>query len=174
MKKIRIIFESGPLITSCKFQVEGKPIVDLILDFCEIVIPPSVKREVIEEGYRYPDSIIAKERSNQGRIVVKNLSGSQDRILKMYKLGDGEREAIQLYQEQRDSPDYLVIDDNLAYIVSDRLRLKKIFLLDLVLELVKRDKIKKDSARKIIEVVRSRYSEGFIEHSLEMLKAKEA
>jgi len=51
IEKIRVIFEAGPLITSCKFQVGERPIIDFVLDYCEVMITPSVKREVIDEGF---------------------------------------------------------------------------------------------------------------------------
>ena len=54
IEKIRVIFEAGPLITSCRFQVGERPIIDFVLDFCEVIITPSVKRDVIEKGFRYP------------------------------------------------------------------------------------------------------------------------
>ena len=92
---------------------------------------------------------------------------------RLYKLGDGEVDSVRLFQESRDHVEYVVIDDNLAYIVSDRRRLSKIFFLDLILELVKRNRLDGATARKIIEMVRPRYSEGFIEHSHEILKRQE-
>ena len=46
---------------------------------------------------------------------------------------------------------------------------KNIFLLDLILKLTETGDITKETAKKIIEAVRPRYSEGFIEHSLEIL-----
>jgi len=72
-------------------------------------------------------------------------------MLKAYKLGDGEIESILLLQESKSRIDYLVIDDNLAYIVSDRMGLRKIFFLDLILELVKRNRLDVDSAKKLSE-----------------------
>ena len=173
IEKIRVIFEAGPLITSCRFQVRERPLIDFVSDFCEVIITPSVKREVIDEGFRYPDALLAGQRVKQGKIVVKGPLSVRDRVLRAYKLGDGEIESIQLFQESRGGVDYLVIDDNLAYIVSDRMGLRKIFFLDLILELVKRNRLDGDTARKMIEGVRPRYSEGFIEHSLEILKTKE-
>ena len=62
-----MIFEAGPLITSCRFQVgEKRPIIDFVLDFCEVIITPSVKREVIDEGFRYPDAVLAGQRVKRG------------------------------------------------------------------------------------------------------------
>ena len=173
IEKIRVIFEAGPLITSCRFQVGERPIIDFVLDFCEVIITPSVKRDVIEKGFRYPDAVLAGERVHEGKIVVKGPLSVSGRILRLYKLGDGEVDSVRLFQESRDHVEYVVIDDNLAYIVSDRMRLSKIFFLDLILELVKRNRLDGATARKIIEMVRPRYSEGFIEHSHEILKRQE-
>jgi len=172
-EKIRVIFEAGPLITSCRFHVGERPIIDFVLEFCEIIITPSVKREVIDEGFRYPDAVLAGQRVKQGKIKVKGPLSAWDRILKAYKLGDGEIESILLLQESKSRIDYLVIDDNLAYIVSDRMGLRKIFFLDLISELVKRNRLDMDLAREIIKEVKPRYSEGFIEHSFEILKINE-
>ena len=173
IEKIRVIFEAGPLITSCKFQVGERPIIDFVLDYCEVMITPSVKREVIDEGFRYPDAVLAGQRVKQGKIVVEGPLSVWDTVLRAYKLGDGEIESIRLFQESRGGVDYLVIDDNLAYIVSDRMGLRKVFFLDLILELVKRSRLDGDTAREMIEEVRPRYSEGFIEHSLEILEIRE-
>lgn len=172
-EKITVIFEAGPLITSCRFHLGERPIIDIVLEFCEIIITPSVKREVIDEGFRYPDAVLAGKRIKQGKIKVKGALSAWDRILKAYKLGYGEIESILLLKEKKSRIDYLTIDDNLAYIVSDRMGLRKIFFLDLILELVRSKRLDVDLARKIINEVQPRYSEGFIEHSFEILKINE-
>lgn len=166
---MKVVFESGPLITACKYFVEQRPVIDIILDSCEILIAPSVRKEVIDEGKTYPDGIIAGERLSQGKLIIKEVDSLQERILRTYKLGEGEIESILLFKSLNGEADFLTIDDNLAYIVSDRMGLKKVFLLDLVLKLTEIGNIRKETAKKIIEAVRPRYSEGFIEHSLEIL-----
>lgn len=40
-----IIFDASPLITACKFKVK-KLVIDHLLPACQIVITPSVEREV--------------------------------------------------------------------------------------------------------------------------------
>lgn len=66
--------------------------------------------------------------------------------------------------------DFLVIDDKLAYIVSDRLGVTKSFRLDLVLTLVEQRGLTTTLAEEIINVARPRYSDGLIRHSLKMLE----
>lgn len=168
---MKVVFESGPLITACKYFTEHRPVIDIILGSCEILIAPSVKKEVIDEGKAYPDGIVAGERLSQGKLIVKEVDSLQERILRTYKLGEGEIESILLFKSLKGEADFLTIDDNLAYIVSDRMGLKKIFLLDLVLKLTKIGNIRKETAKEIIEVVRPRYSKGFIEHSFELLES---
>lgn len=85
-------------------------------------------------------------------------------------MGTGEKEAIALTLELRPEPDFLVIDDKLGYIVSDRLGVAKCFLLDLILTLVEQGGLTTTLAEEMIKAVRPRYSDGFIRHSLKMLE----
>jgi hypothetical protein len=41
-----VVFDAGPLITACRFAVEGRLIVDYIAQACYILIAPSVEEEV--------------------------------------------------------------------------------------------------------------------------------
>lgn len=91
-------------------------------------------------------------------------------FLNDYNLGKGEKEAIRLCLEKKGEINYLITDDRLTYIVCDRMRIPKLFFLDLVIELVKQGKFKPKFAEKIINVVSSRYSRGMISHSFAILK----
>lgn len=112
---MKVIFESGPLITACKYFFEQRPIIDIILDSCEILIAPSVKKEVIDEGKAYPDGVIAGERLSKGKLMVKRVDSSQEKILRIYKLGEGEIESILLFKNLKGEADFLIVDDKLAY-----------------------------------------------------------
>lgn len=65
---------------------------------------------------------------------------------------------------------YLITDDRLTYIVCDRMRMPKLFFLDLVIELVKQGEIEPKFAERIIKVASSRYSRGMVSHSFAILK----
>ena len=69
--------------------------------------------------------------------------------------------------------DYVILDDKLAYIVSDRVLLPKLFLLDLILEMAFRDILTADLVKEICHSVSPRYSQGMIEHTLLMLEKGE-
>lgn len=43
----KLIFDAGPLITTCKFSVAGRLVVDHILDHREITVAASVRDEVV-------------------------------------------------------------------------------------------------------------------------------
>ncbi|MBM3134343.1 MAG: hypothetical protein FJZ89_03465 [Chloroflexi bacterium] len=64
----------------------------------------------------------------------------------------------------------LITDDRLAYIVSDRMRVQKLLLLDLVVELVASRLMSSALAEEIVRATEPRYSGGFIAHTLKILE----
>lgn len=167
---VKAVFDTGPLITCCKFYVQGKPIIDYILESCRITVPSVVQEELIIEKDRYADAIVAEERVKGGRIEVRNVELPLDNVLNYYGLGAGEKEAIALSREMEEEIDFLVIDDKLGYIVCDRLEVSKVFFLDLVLKLVEGQQMPHELAKQIIEAVSPRYSEGLVRHTLWILE----
>lgn len=97
-----IIFDASPLITACKFKVK-KLVIDHLLPACQIVITPSVEREVAILGARYPDGTAAGKRIARGDIqVVPVAERKWERPLAAYALGDGERESIELCAQKKE------------------------------------------------------------------------
>ncbi len=64
----------------------------------------------------------------------------------------------------------LVLDDHLAYLVSDRLAVRKRFLLDVIADLTRDGDMDGQTALAIVEAIRSRYPRAFVEHTLLLLK----
>ena len=58
----KTVFDTAPLITCCKFEIQGKPIVDYILDNCNIVILSTVRTELTTEKEVYADAVVAEAR----------------------------------------------------------------------------------------------------------------
>jgi len=167
-----IIFDASPLITACKFKVK-KLVIDHLLPACQIVITPSVEREVAILGARYPDGTAAGERIARGDIeVVPVAERKWERPLAAYALGDGERESIEVCA-QTEGAEALIVDDYLAFVTATRLGLKAWMLPDLVVQLVVRGALPGELARDILEAIRSRYQAGVIAHSLERLQEVE-
>ena len=65
--------------------------------------------------------------------------------------------------------DFIVTDDRLAYIVIDRMHIKKMLFLDLIVELVERNLMNLELAKSIVNEIELRYPEGFIYHTLKIL-----
>ena len=52
---LTVVCDAAPLITACKFVVEGTLIIDHLLSVCRLVIAPRVEEEVAVLGAGYPD-----------------------------------------------------------------------------------------------------------------------
>ncbi len=169
----KAIFDAGPLITACRFAVQGRLVLDHLLDECQIAIPPSVQTEVMVAGRRFPDAQEAQQRVSTGEIQVvtpPSLSGNTPAILDLYELGDGERDAILLTYHAKWLDALLVMDDYLGYMVSDRLGVRKLFLLDLILQMVREGDTSRALATEIVKAIRPRYALGCVEHTLLLLR----
>jgi len=167
---LTVVFDAGSLITACKFESQGKLVVDYLLSGCNIVIAPSVEEEVAVRGAGYPDGVVAGERIAQGLIQVVLVAARKwARHLAGYALGDGEKDSIELCGQVEDV-EALVTDDYLALVVATRLGLKAWMLPDLVLELTEGGNLTVEVAEAILKMVRPRYHAGVIEHSLVRLQ----
>jgi len=166
---LTVVFDAGPLITACKFEAQGKLVIDHLLSGCYIVIAPSVEEEVAVLGAGYPDGVVAGERIAQDSIRVMPVTDRRwARHLATYALGDGERDSIELCG-QVEGVEALVTDDYFAFVAATRLDLKAWMLPDLVVKLARRGSLTVRVAAAILETVRSRYRAGVIEHSLAQL-----
>jgi hypothetical protein len=85
------IFDTAPLITCCKFEIDGQPIVDHILPHCHIIIPSAVRQELIAEKGRYPDAIIAAARVTKGTIEIRKVHLPSENVLTRFDSAPGER-----------------------------------------------------------------------------------
>ena len=167
------IFEAGPLITACKFNVGGTVVIDYLTHLVPITITTAVQQEVVVAGAHYPDAAVAKNRISDGEIEVKSPVANLDlsSVLAMYGLGSGESEAIRLASQEmaHDPTTLLVVDDVLAYMVCDRLKINKLLFLDFLVALVDEALLKVASAKAIVQTVRVRYPKGFVDHTLHLL-----
>lgn len=167
-----LILDAGPLITICKFSADRVLLIDHLLDRCEIAIAATVHDEVIVAGARYPDAQTARQRIEQGRIKVLDPPAAPrlQALLAPYGLGRGEQDSILLTEHARLQQATLVIDDHLAYLVSNRLGRRKRFLLDVIIDLVESKRLSVDLAVEMTQAVRSRYPSAFVEHTMLLLQ----
>ncbi len=167
---MKVVFDAGPLITACKFEVAGSPVVDHLAAFCEIMIAPRVEEEVAILGARYVDGLIAGERIAKGVIQVVSVKVRKwTDHLSGYSLGEGERQSIELCG-QEGGVDGLVTDDYLAFMAATRLGMKTWILPDLVIELTRGKCLPPEIAEAILKAISSRYRAGVVHHSLVRLQ----
>lgn len=167
---MKLIMDTNALITVCKFSTEGDHLIKSIIKVCHIIIPSTVKGEAIVAKDIYRDAKVVSDLIESGKIQVAQSTIPEMNFLNDYNLGKGEKEAIRLCLEKKGEINYLITDNRLTYIVCDRMRIPKLFFLDLVIELVKQGKIEFRFAEKIINVASFRYSRGMISHSFAILK----
>ncbi|MBI1881521.1 MAG: hypothetical protein HYR94_25350 [Chloroflexi bacterium] len=168
----KFIFDAGPLITACKFNVAGRLAIDHLLEHCQITIAASVRDEVLIAGNRYPDAQAARQRIDKGQITVLSPPSNPtlEALMTPYSLGDGERDSILLTEHSHLQDATLVIDDHLAYLVSDRLERRKRFLLDVIADLANAGNLDKRLAADMVRAVQTRYPVAFVEHTLLLLQ----
>ena len=168
----KLILDAGPLITACKFSAAGRVVIDYLLDACEIIVAESVRAEVVVAGARYADAQVAQERLNQGQIVAlpPPIDSDLGELLVPYGLGSGEQDSILLTEHTELQDATLVIDDHLAYLVSDRLGRRKRFLLDVFADLARVRALDRGAAEEIVRAIQTRYPSAFVEHTLLLLR----
>jgi len=167
---LTVVCDAAPLITACKFVVEGTLIIDHLLSVCRLVIAPRVEEEVAVLGAGYPDGVVAGERIARGELQVIPIAVRRwVQQLTAYALGDGERDSIELCG-QVEGVEALVTDDYLAFVAATRQSLKAWMLPDLVVELAAREELAYEAAEAILTTIRPRYRSGVIEHSMARLQ----
>jgi predicted nucleic acid-binding protein len=169
---LKVVVDSASLISAAKFTVDAHTVVEHLAHCCLLRIAPTVHNEVILAGATYPDAAHVQAMVTDGRISVESPSVSDASVLDGYKLGRGEKESIILALTLPDV-DYLVVDDRLAFVVSDRMTVPKILLVDLVVELVWKGLMERQLAEKMLGAIAPRYAPGFIPHTLTMLERGE-
>lgn len=165
----KLILDSSSLITTAKFTVDGLTVAEHIAQRCQLIIASAVHNEVIVAGVAHPDATQIQKMVARGQIAVETPPVSSATVLDSYKMGQGEKESIILTLTLPEV-DNLVVDDRLAFIVSDRMTVPKILLADLLVELVWKGLLERELAEKILKAIEPRYATGFIPHTLTILE----
>jgi predicted nucleic acid-binding protein len=139
-----------------------------VVSICEVFIPDAVGVEAGIASEKYPDATVAERMIREGEIKVQRVGLPGDDVLDRYKLGKGEKEAIVLGIEKEEA--FIITDDRLAYVVMNRMKIKKLLFLDLLIELVEKKLMERKVAEQIVAAVKPRYPEGFIYHTLKILE----
>jgi predicted nucleic acid-binding protein len=167
---LELVFDTNALITCCQATTRDGPAIGSVLEVCVLRVPMAVHQEVLAARALFPDARLADRIIGEGRIEVIPISLPPNNVLDHYRLGSGEKESIALYLDQADELDFLVTDDRLAYVVSQRCGISCYLFLDMVIELVERKLWKRTLAEDVVKAAQHRFSGGFVPHTLTILK----
>jgi hypothetical protein len=167
-------WDATSLITCAKFQLEGRLILDYVLDVAYIVITREVQQETVEAGLAggYADAVAIKERIDAGRIEVRTVARTStpfEEVLDLYGLQEGDKAVVRLALQAADVV-ATVTDDRLLYIVLHRCGHQALFLPDFIEKAVADHVCDATTGQQLLLAVRPRLHRGFVEHSLRRLE----
>jgi hypothetical protein len=167
-------WDATSLITCAKFQLEGRLILDYVLDVTRIVITGEVQHETVEAGLAggYPDAVAIKERIDAGRIAVRTIGRMSDRfeeLLDLYGLQEGDKAVVRLALTAADVA-ATVTDDRLLYIVLHRCGHRALLLPDFIERAVAENLCDATTGQQLLLAISPRLQRGFVEHSLGRLE----
>jgi len=167
---LNLVFDANALITCCQAAIARGPAIVSVLEASTLRIPAAVHQQVRAASARYPDARLADRLIADGRIQVIPVQLPAGNVLEHYRLGPGEKESIALYLDRADELDFLVTDDRLAYVVSQRCGIPSHLFLDLIIEFVERKLWRRELAEEVVNAAQHRFSGGFVPHTLAILK----
>jgi hypothetical protein len=167
-------WDATSLITCAKFQLEGRLILDYMLDVADIVITTEVQQETVEAGLAggYPDAVAIKERIDAEQLEVRTIAGASapfEEVLDLYGLQEGDKAVVRLALTAVDVT-ATVTDDRLLYIVLHRCGHQALFLPDFIEKAVADHTCDATTGQQLLLAVRPRLHKGFVEHSLRRLE----
>jgi hypothetical protein len=171
---VMIQWDATSLITCAKFKVEGRLVLDYALDMEQIIITKEVKEETVDAGLSggYPDAMEIQARIDSGYIEVREttqMSDSLEDVLELYGLEDGDKAVVRL-SLQDSNVEATITDDRLLFVVLARCGQKAMFTPDFVEQAVAKDAFDAITGTKLLQAIRTRLPQGFVEHSLRRLK----
>jgi hypothetical protein len=167
-------WDATSLITCAKFQLEGRLILNCVLDVAHVVITREVRQETVEAGLAggYPDAVAIQERIDAGRIggrTVARTSAPFEEVLDLHGLQEGDKAVVRLALQAADVTG-TVTDDRLLYIVLHRCGHQALFLPDFIEKAVADNVCDATTGQQLLLAVRPRLLRGFVEHSLRRLE----
>lgn len=167
---LHLVFDANALITCCQAVTTRGPAIASVLEVSTLRVPTAVHQEVRAASARYSDARLAERLIADGSIEVIPTPLPAGNVLEHYRLGPGEKESIALYLDRANELDFLVTDDRLAYVVSQRCGIPTYLFLDLIIEFVERKLWRRELAEEVVNAAQRRFSGGFVPHTLTILK----
>jgi len=167
-------WDATSLITCAKFQVDGRLVLDYMLDAAKIVITAEVRQETVDAGLAggYLDAVEIRTRVDADYIEVRDaprLPDPFEEVLDLYGLQEGDKAVVRLSLQAVDVG-ATVTDDRLLFVVLRRCGREALFLPDFVEKAVAEGVFDPVTGQRLLLAIRPRLPSGFVEHSLRRLE----
>lgn len=163
MQKPKIIVDTSSWINV--FRVE---LTNYLIKNFYIFVTPKVNEEILEGKGFAEDAKLFEKLSNERHIQIVSPKMLQEEIKHEISISSGEIEIIAYAMERGD---YIVlIDDSKVYQVMDRFNLKYISSANIIIDAYLTEKINKDEAYRLLEILRKVLKDEVIDRAKEVLK----
>lgn len=162
-KKSKIIINTSSWINVFRVDLINY----LIENFC-ILVTPKVNKEILEGKEFAGDAKLFEKLSNERNIKIVSPKMIQEEIKHEISISSGEIEIIAYAMEREDC--IVLIDDSKVYQVMDRFNLKYISSATIIIDAYLTEKINKEEAYRLLEVLRKVLKDEVIDEAKEVLK----
>jgi len=163
MQRSKIIIDTSSWINV--FRVD---LTSYLIENFYVLVTPKVKEEILEGKGFAEDANLFEKLSTQGNIRIVKPETIQEEFKHEISVSSGEIESIAYAMERGDC--IVLIDDSKVYQVMDRFNLKYISSANIVIDAYLTEKINKDKAYKLLEILRKVLKEEVIDKAKEVLK----
>ncbi len=163
MQKIKIIIDTSSWINV--FRVD---LTNYLIENFSVLVTPKVKEEILEGKGFAEDADLFEKLSTEGNIRIVKPKTIREEIKHEISVSSGEIESIAYAMERGDC--IVLIDDSKVYHVMDRFNLKYISSVNIMIDAYLTEKINKDKAYKLLEILRKVLKEEVIDKAKAVLK----
>ena len=163
MHKSKIIVDTSSWINV--FRVD---LTSYLIENFYVLVTPKVNDEILEGKGFAEDANLFEKLSTEGNIQIVRPKTIQEEIKHEISVSSGEIEGIAYAKEIGDC--IVLIDDSKVYQVMDRFNLKYISSANIIIDAYLTEKINKDEAYRLLEILRKVLKDEVIDKAKEVLE----
>ena len=163
MQKLKIIVDTSSWINV--FRVD---LTSYLIENFSVLVTPKVNDEILEGKGFAEDANLFEKLSTEGNIQIVRPKTIQEEIKHEISVSSGEIEGIAYAKEIGDC--IVLIDDSKVYQVMDRFNLKYISSANIIIDAYLTEKINKDEAYRLLEILRKVLKDEVIDKAKEVLE----
>ena len=163
MQRSKIIID-----TSSWINVFRADLTNYLIENFSVLVTPKVNEEILEGKGFAEDANLFEKLSTEGNIQLVKPKTIQEEFKHEISVSSGEIESIAYAMERGDC--IVLIDDSKVYHVMDRFNLKYISSANIIIDAYLTEKINKDEAYRLLEILRKVLKDEVIDKAKEVLK----